>query len=316
MWIHVPKISSASVADTEELNLDSTQPWVAELVQSVTWKTNSILPRSLRHVWKTAPSIRLLSGLTCEPLTQSRGVAQWISSLEASRANHIQLPPRQDSEQTTRENLAGKLSESPTGLDFQSSFLKMSPESSDSIGTPFDPNYERWVIRLRRDYSQRPKQAHRTRGSDYSYWPTATQDSVTTRKERYAQGGNPLSLEAVNWPTVRTQMTRSIQVREDGYHSNLEEAVAEFFATPTARDLKGFDPPGKKNPSKDPQQYLSIPQAPMTTRDGHTCSTSCRRLNPRFVEMLMGLPQGWTDASEHLGTELFRAWQQELGNTL
>ena len=88
------------------------------------------------------------------------------------------------------------------------------------------------------------------------------------------------------------------------------------WPTPMSRDYKGMDGPGKKNALKPPRVYLSIPQAPMTTKDGHTCSITCRRLNPPFAEMLMGLPLGWTDASEPLAMELFRLWQQSLGDTL
>ena len=58
-----------------------------------------------------------------------------------------------------QESYQEKSSESPTGLDFQTSFLKMSPESSDSTGITYDPNYESWVTQLRRDSSQRKKQA-------------------------------------------------------------------------------------------------------------------------------------------------------------
>ena len=106
------------------------------------------------------------------------------------------------------------------------------------------------------------------------------------RKKKYAQWGNPLSLEAANWPT------------------------------PASRDYKGFDPPGKKNTKSDPEMYLSIPHAPTTMKDGHTCSPSCRRLNPLFAEMLMGLPQGWSDDSEPLATGLFQQWRHSLGRVL
>jgi hypothetical protein len=200
MWIHVPATSLASAPVTVASSLDSTQPWMEELARSVTWKTNSVSPQSLRRVWKTVPSIRRLSGLTSTPSTQNRGVARWISSLEASHASPT-ASREASSEKMTQGNSQEKSLESPTGLDYQISFLKTSPESSDSTGTPSDPNYERWVTQLRKDSSQRQKQAHLTSENGSSSWPTVTQDSATPRKKKYAQGGNPLSLEATNWPT-------------------------------------------------------------------------------------------------------------------
>ena len=56
----------------------------------------------------------------------------------------------------------------------------------------------------------------------------------------------------------------------------------------------------------------------MTITETCTCSLKLklRRLNPRFAEMLMGLPPGWTDDSEPLATESFRQWQHSLSRNL
>jgi len=416
----------------------------------------------LQRVWKTVPSIRLLSGLTCEPSIQNRGAAEWISSLEASHASHT-ASQGTSSEETIQGNSQEKSLESPTGLDFQTSFLKMFPESSDSTGTPSDPNYERWVTHLRRDSSQRQKRAHLTSESVSSSWPTpnANEDraenytletsqrhldegrqvhlaqvaklmwptpraavdhmglprqndrgdlqaaALTTnwptpdtqnardgsKARKAAKGAHAVSLhhKAANWPTPTVEdagrtgsqegwekwtdekQTSQYRLRNaihetnwptprsspnenrttkrppsvqkgkhgkllageagewaenwptpdsntsnysgEGYGPNLREKATNW-PTPASRDYKGFDPPGKQNTKSDPEMYLSIPQAPTTTPDGHTCSTSCRRLNPRFAEMLMGLPPGWTDDSEPLATESFRQWQHSLSRNL
>jgi len=88
------------------------------------------------------------------------------------------------------------------------------------------------------------------------------------------------------------------------------------WPTPMQRDYKGMDGPGKKNPLKPRKLYLSIPPDPKKQIDGHTCSVSCRRLNPHFAEWLMGLCLGWTSVSEPLETESFQAWQQSLSELL
>ena len=315
MWIHVPSTSSVSVADTGASSLDSTQPWLEELARSATWKTNSVSLQSLQRVWKTVPSIRLLSGLTCEPSIQNRGAAEWISSLEASHASHT-ASQGTSSEETIQGNSQEKSLESPTGLDFQTSFLKMFPESSDSTGTPSDPNYERWVTHLRRDSSQRQKRAHLTSESVSSSWPTPRSTEYKNPDQPISRrAGTPpahLSAMAKNWPTPDSNTSN---YSGEGYGPNLREKATNW-PTPAGRDHKGFDSPGKENVHQDPEMYLSIPQAPTTTKDGHTCSPSCRRLNPLFAEMLMGLPPGWTDDSEPLATGLFRQWQHSLSESL
>ena len=347
MWIHVPPTSSVSAQDTGGSSLDSTLPWVAELARSVTWKTNSVSPASLRRVWKTVPSIQLLSGLTSAPSIQSRGVAEWISSLEASPANRT-ASQGASSEKMTQGNSAEKSLELRPDLDTQLSFLKMSPESLDSTGTPYDPNYERWVTKLRKDSSRRQKLAHLTGGSGSLSWPTATTNSATYSN---GQRGPNLIEAATNWPTpsassggthtgiteetARKELERGNQIGLGaaaamwptpraiyGEHpgmtdeSHLTGQAIKNWPTPATRDYKGFDPPGKQNTKNDPEMYLSIPQAPTTEKDGHTCSPSCRRLNPRFAEMLMGLPPGWTDDSEPLATESFQQWQHSLSENL
>ena len=232
MWIHVPETYSPSVADTEELNLDS--KWLSELAQSVTWKTKSVQPRSLQHVWKTTPSIRLLSGLTCDPLTQSRGVAKWISSLEDSHVSPIQSLATKE-EKTIQGNSQEKSSELQPDSDTQLSFSKMFPESSDSTGITYDPNYERWAMRLRKDSSQRQKLGHHIRGRDFSSWPTPTAmnrprtpetmaKSAEFRKRTANQNTVPLYLSeaAANWPTRRVSDT------EGGIAPNVEMNNGSF----------------------------------------------------------------------------------------
>ena len=65
-----------------------------------------------------------------------------------------------------------------------------------------------------------------------------------------------------------------------------------MFPAPSASDASGWDGPNKAKPSKTWDAYSRL--ARMTSRPGHQCSPKCRRLNPLFVEKLMGWPGGWT----------------------
>jgi hypothetical protein len=60
----------------------------------------------------------------------------------------------------------------------------------------------------------------------------------------------------------------------------------------------------------------SSPQAQATTTDGHTCSPSCRRLNPRFVEWMMGWPDGWSLIDSPCSATEWLHWRQRMRTAL
>jgi len=292
MWLHVPSTSSASVRASEDWTSDCE---VSSLLERCAWwNGKSASPRSLRRAWQTAPSIRALSGLTLRPSTLNRGVAEWISSLAPRPASPGQ-PLANNEELMTNATCGPQSHGSQKASGIQLSLWKTSPveRCSPTTTTPSGPSFSAWATALRKDSLLRQKQALRIRGNDSSSWPTATrlwgtptQDSATMRQNKYAQGGNPLSLEAANWPT------------------------------PAARDHKQFDGAKKKKPSRPRELYLSIRQDQATTPDGHACSHKCLRLNPLFVSYLMGLPPQWPDDSAPLATQSFRQWEALLGSYL
>jgi len=379
MWIHLPSTLLASVQDTQESNLDSEK--LSQLEQSAMWKSKFLQQRSWQNVWKRDTSIKLLSGLTSKPSTLNHGVEKWISSLEDSHVNPFQTQGK-SSEQMTRETYGLTQPDLFGGLGHQSSFLKMCQESSNTISVKSDPNFERWVTKLRKDYSQRSKQAHLTNDNGFSSWrtPAATdpeggvEDWSSERFKNIEAPQIKLRDQAANWPTPNTMdeiSPRSEEANRERFTTgqrsgrshpdNLREYIhpemhpsnwstprssddvnryetenwrgedlpseshvwretvqkeIQKWGTPAHRDYKGFDGPGKKNKGKPSETYLSIHQDPMTQKDGHTCSVSCRRLNPLFAEHLMGLPLGWTCVSEPLEMELYQQWQQELSSFL
>jgi hypothetical protein len=88
--------------------------------------------------------------------------------------------------------------------------------------------------------------------------PTPTADSATNRQTRYAQGGMPLTM------------------------------AVQLLPTPRAAEWKGVGPIGSKSHLHGLSRgYLG---ATMQERSGST-----GRLNPRFVEWMMGFPRDWTE---------------------
>ena len=294
---------------------------LSQLQQSAMWKSKFQQQQSWQRVWKRDTSIRRLSGLTLKPSILNRGVEKWISSLEGSLASPSQSQGR-SSEKMTQETSGPTQPDLLGGLGFQSSFLKMCQESSDTTTTPYDPNFERWVMKLRKDYFQRQRQAHPTSANDslswgIANWTTPLADDTNTRKNKFAQGGTPLSMQASNWPTPNVSDKEAPNLKDNhDLEKGYLRGVSATWPTPMQRDYKGFDGPGKKNALKPPELYHSIHQGQETEKDGHSCSPSCRRLNPLFAEHLMGLPLGWTCVSEPLAMESFQQWQLALSENL
>ena len=335
MWIHLPRISSQSVPVSQASSWELAQ-FCQGLERSATWNAKSRPAKFWSRELGTGALTTLLSGQTLRHLTQGRGLDEYISSLAASPVRHFPLPENAG-KRTTNETSSQRLSESPPDWDTQTSFWRTSEPPAAITMTPFDPNYERWITRLRRLSSQRQKSAHLTDENDSSSWPTPTLGGKESRASRAARGsgGEDLAAMVTNWPTPRSQehfqggealeayvdagyrqpKTRGVKTTQGTFDTTLTTAVmARNWPTPATRDYKGFDPPGKTNAHQDPAMYLSSHLAQPIGMDGHTCSTKCRRLNQRFVQLLMGFPVGWTEPYAPLEMQLFRQWRERLGS--
>ena len=173
-----------------------------------------------------------------------------------------------------------------------------------------------------------------TRENDFSFWPTATQDSVSQRKNRYKQGGRPLAMVAGNWRTPTEDDSSNVNPkpnRRPGLVSMVNDTIQNWPTPTTAEADKISNRPnhGQKGLSNHPMivgqttrppmhesragdglstQPLPGPQAPQIQKDGPTSSSngpvshqqsnqvgSRKKLNPMFVEWLMGLEPSWTE---------------------
>ena len=125
-----------------------------------------------------------------------------------------------------------------------------------------------------------------------SFWPTALATDGAKAPTKHGSGDLSLPQAARIWPAVNAAGGDRATGHFPLGNPNLTGAAMKNFPAPSASDAKGFDGPNKTKPSKTWDTYSRL--ALMTSRPGHTCSPKCRRLNPLFVEMLMGWPGGWT----------------------
>jgi len=251
MWLYVPY---QSAQDTQELNSESPQ-WQM-LSRSATWKETWRKPLSWYRAFGRDSYLKLLSGVTLKPSTLSRGVAEWISSLEVSPVSHfrsLEATEKKPKRQATSEIYGPTLLDSQGNLGTQLSFAKMFPESFDTTGTLSNQSFKEWATALRKDSTLRLKQALHTEGSGYSLWPTVTQDSATMRDKPYAQGGTPLTLEAANWRTP-TSMESGLNPERVGEFQwgqrNYDKETGRLAQTGLTQQVKVWPTPtlgGKEN---------------------------------------------------------------------
>jgi len=136
-------------------------------------------------------------------------------------------------------------------------------------------------------------------------WPTPVKEQVRASTRTPGTGGKILSEEATIWQTPATDSFRSRSGdRKD--EMGLDQQ-ARFFPTPAARDYRTPNKQSyqERSGTQKGEQLQNFVEHRFATRQdpetpsGHSSSpdgqTSRRRLNPRFVEWLMGFPISWTE---------------------
>jgi hypothetical protein len=146
-------------------------------------------------------------------------------------------------------------------------------------------------------------------------------------------GGRDLVDQSQAWQTPSAQTySKRRQVGQENREELLLPEQAKAWATPTERDWRSENP--DQSPDHSPPLGRQVLQetgpaspsgsgrhspesrkidsdwrnlSPQDVEDAKRTRLLRRRLNPAFVEWLMGLPLGWT-ACAPLETELFRWW--------
>lgn len=155
-------------------------------------------------------------------------------------------------------------------------------------------------------------------------WPTP--DTVDDGTGAVNQGSNKKNtpknfLEALNWPTPNvpnggrspkpgsmslTGMTRGGKKRQVDLQYAVREQESASWPTPAARDWKdsGHEPSAQERKSPClPASVILNGDGPLDTDSPNTSGNrpASLRLNPAWVETLMGLPEGWTDVDDESG---------------
>lgn len=233
--------------------------------------------------WKAGRLMRLQSGAISSPSRGQRFLDAWTSSLAVIPASHSH-PPASDSEHTTSDT-SGQLSQLAFGFcDQESVSLKTSKDTSPLGYGKSSMSWEAWVTERRGDYSARLKSVLHTNVSGCSSWPTcATRDykgeSGSGRQERKGHPTDTLPNAVARYGLPAPEIPST-----DGSRRELSAEVQNpQWATPQTRDNRSGGAERWDDPNRS--RNLNDQIATVTKQNA--------KLNPRWVEALMGLPVGW-----------------------
>jgi hypothetical protein len=303
MWLIVPSTSCRSAPATAGSTSELSLPCAERLASCAELSGKPRAARFWQKRWARDAWLRSLSGATCEPSTAERGAASWIASLAATRASLSASPVSAVDQMILgtcgRRSLASLRKSSPASCSSRTSpvtSLWDSPLSDESLSF--------WGSELRRDCLRRRKSARRTSGSgcSSSAWPTP--DTGISPNGHGARGGSARNgsqsgsdLRAISesWPMWQTP---------------------DVGMTQGGRTARGKSRP--ENASLERQVWFqsSLPApAPETGSESSPSGPTSRpRLNPAFVEWMMGAPPGWTDGA--CSETAFSLWMRRMRSRL
>ena len=221
-----------------------------------------------------------------------------------------------------------QLQASVLGIKEKEFGLWATPNTMDTL----PPRSEKAVIRqmtTARKGSTKPsnlrEQVHPETMKMYGWmYPTPTQDSASERTKKYKQGGTPLPLVVKMYPTPSAscqmdvvappetvkQNSKGWSVTRVGtgtkFGAKLNDVVNKIYNTPTTNDAKNLTFP--KSQTDRSSLIGNMIKEGMPKLGG--------KLNPTFVEFLMGYPMDWTKIepteSKLLETQSFHKSQENL----
>jgi hypothetical protein len=271
-------------------------------------------------------------GLTSKGLTYSAGVFHVspsrqresetpIAILDTSSQQSLKESDTQSldlfSWKTSKESCLPNSQETIGATQQELQFCSMSSE-----------NWSEWVTKQRQEYSARVKSAHPTRGNECLSWPTVTANEDSYRIGGESQQSKCLSAMArrgelhgqaapANPSTLGSRQGWWTPQVQDSKHSgtnpsangkrdllvNQVGAVQKQWATP---NNFCFQPPENTEQWTKRAEYQQTEKGvnlhkPIQSQVLHenekvmgAMPPSAAKLNPRWVETLMGLPVGWT----------------------
>lgn len=305
MWI-IPSQLLKCAPDMEALDLDSKTSLENECEPSHIVNSRGSLKPISSVKWRRDSWMSHLFGTILKPSHTDRFTDWWTSSLRVTHVSHFQ--PLESEQEKKTQDISGLGLQMEFGFsDQECAFLRMSKDTSASDSAKSLQNWKALVIKRRGEYSARRSMRERlTSASGCLSWPTIRASEykdvgpVGSKSHDHMLGKGYLcavvTKEASNWPTA--------QVTDAMGACLTEKRLSGPKGTQLREAVHGL--PAPANPSTDGsrQESWGTPRCSMA-QDKQEDSGKHRlgeqiqhgttgKLNPRWVETLMGLPVGWT----------------------
>jgi hypothetical protein len=197
-----------------------------------------------------------------------------------------------------------------------------------------DASWKKWVTALRKDSLRRLKSAQATNASDCSSWLTpnvpnggrSVPEATVLAKGQTETGKRTVGLESQvrfwrtpverdHHPHGLANRTRNVPTILLAHQADAWPEPVRLWGTPTTRDWKdsacaAADVPTNGLLGREAARWAASRLDPENSTPGEKSSPSPRRLNPLFVEWLMGWPIAWTDC-DSAAMEWCR-WRQRM----
>ena len=297
MWI-IPKTLSAFVPDTEGLNLElEEQAWMCE--QSLMWRSKHSAAPTWQRRLKKGGWITHLSGRILKPSLHESFVEKFVDSLVDIPVSHS-VQQASDKEKKTQDTYGHTSSSTSGQLDLFGAFGRMSQDTPRWGYGESCPIWKKKVTELRQVYSQRKKLALHTKGNECSSlrgWATP-QASDHIEGARTAKESNQKCLgrdlnQMQNWPTPRAGNPGSRKPGTGG--KILAEEAKKNWPTPLEDDSSNVNPNPKRRGGLVAKVVIHNGLQDQEESNTSGKNQGSPKLNPSWVEQLMGLSTGWTD---------------------
>ena len=329
MWI-IPNNFRAcpSARDMAASRLDSNEQAFA-CAQSLMWRGKHSPQRTWSQRLKREKWLRLLSGRMLRPSLSQTFTAEWASCLPVIPASRSARQAKEKEKQTSAtcgHSLQGELPLASPDL----CSAKMSRDTLPLGLRTFLATWGQWVTATRQDYLARRKSAQATEGNGCSGWPTpaAHEPRLGYQNRNNGKKGSQKSLTTVvieagqpvqanpsttgknpgQWPTpLENDHWITNQPRKDNRQEQLPQMVQKW-PTPTSNAVTGGQTGMASSSTTRRKLEKTLGRAESLKLN--------RKLNPNWVEQLMGLnlgrtqlPTEWTGC-DSLATESFHKQQQ------
>jgi len=296
VWLYIPKkYCPSSLVSVDSISVSNLL--LKDLAQSVTWRGKLIHAPSWSRVLRTVPWMMHLSGQILKPSQAKSGVRKLISSLPDSLVSRGRLRVR-GKKQTTIDGSGQTLKKSFAKLGRSRSSWKMSRKSATEESTWSLDRWPRWgSMRNGGCFLQNKLEPLIEEGGSSSLrnWPTPLSteqgEDLGTLFRRFEMGNRHLKLGTLVkiWPTPLSGDYGNRSRSKNWKGTDLVSTVKDFYYFLQDREI---------------------------LRGGSDISNDQIRLNPRFVEVLMGHPRRWATIRKSSGRKRFERWEMASSRIL